>query len=159
METSSGATGNKPAKKPDEESLINRKILTRLEFVKLFCLLVGFIGFLIWIGDLVYLFHGGDSIHPIFNIALGPIPVLLIFFSIVLFLGTLVATLEKKIEAKLISLELEAKLNPIRKTLSEISSQIERGRKLEEELNQTKKLNKELKTKNENSQNNHKSST
>jgi len=92
--------------------------LLGLEFLKWVCFLGGIVGFIAWLGDIVYWATWGYTIHPIFEAKISSIPFVLVLFSGILLLGCLVAALEKNLEATSTSQGLQ--FGTIERDISEI---------------------------------------
>jgi predicted flap endonuclease-1-like 5' DNA nuclease len=117
--------------------------LLGLEFLKWLCLLGGIVGFIAWLGDIIYWNTLGRAINPLFEMKIGSIPLVLILFSGILILGCAIAALEKYLETR--STSQVPQFDAMEKTLSEVHKYLfETTENLESTLSKAKGSNEEL---------------
>ena len=116
-----------------------------LEFLKWICLVSGIVGFITWLGDIVYWSTKGYSIHPVFEATAGGIPYVLLLFAGLLVLGCGASAYEKYLESTSGTLELDSRLDEMEKVMSEIhESLFKTTKKMAEDLKEARRLNEEL---------------
>jgi predicted flap endonuclease-1-like 5' DNA nuclease len=130
-------------KKSSKGAQTRKGDLLGLEFLKWLCLMGGIVGFLAWLGDIMYRTTLGYAINPIFEMMVGSIPLVLILSSGVLLTGCGLAALEKHLEVKFTS--RAPQYDAMEETLSEVHKFLfETTGKLEAALSEVQGANEEL---------------
>lgn len=128
-----------------EELLTRKRTQSGLEVLKWICLISGIVGFIAWLGDVVYWTVNGYTIHPIFNAKMGEIPYVIILFAGLLVLGCVLAGIQKRLELTSSALGGDSRLDSMERTMDEIYTALFRTtKKMSEDLSEVRGVNEEL---------------